>query len=288
MNKLVMSIPNKGRLFAPTLALLQEAGICSNGFDERLLSMETAMPNLSLMLMRASDIPRFVESGAADLGVTGLDMVVESGCNVARLLDLRYGFAKVVLASPPGHASPKDLRDGIKVATELPNLTSDYFKRIGIVPKIVEISGAAEIMPRLKVADVVVDIMSTGTTLQLQGLGILDELLSSSAWLIGNKSSLGDAEKEDAMEFTKTILESTIAARGRRLVMMNVPDEKLKDVVKLIPAMGGPTIARVESTPPMWEVYSVVDSKSIFDVVKAVKSAGARDILVMKIEKVMP
>jgi len=167
-------------------------------------------------------------------------------------------------------------------------MTSDYFRRIGIKPEIVEISGAAEIMPRMKVADVVVDIMSTGTTLQLQGLSILDELLSSSAWLIGNKSSLGYAEKEDAMDFVKTILESTIAARSRRLIMMNVPDVKLKDVVKLIPAMGGPTIARVESTPPMWEVYSVVDSKSIFDVVKAVKSAGARDILVMKIEKVMP
>jgi len=288
MTKLIMSIPNKGRIFAPTLALLQEAGIYTDGSDERLLSVETAMPNLTLMLVRASDIPRFVEGGAADLGITGLDMVVESGCNVARLLDLRFGSAKVVLAAPPDRSSPKDLRDGVKVATELPNLTSEYFRRIGIKPKIVEISGAAEIMPRMKVADVVVDIMSTGTTLQLQGLSVLDELLSSSAWLIGNKSSLEDAGKEDAMDFVKTILESTIAARSRRLVMMNVPDEKLEDVVKLIPAMGGPTIAKVESTPPMWEVYSVVESKSIFDVVKAVRSAGARDILVMRIEKVMP
>jgi len=288
MTELVMSIPNKGRLCTPTIELLREAGICSNGVDERLLSMETTIPNLTLMLVRASDIPSFVESGAVDLGITGLDMVAESGCSVAKLLDLGFGAAKVVLAGPPGHRSASDLRDGTRVATELPNLTSEYFKRIGVKPKIVEISGAAEIMPRMKVADVVVDIMGTGTTLHLQGLSVLDELLSSSAWLIGNKMSLDNAEKKDSMDFVKTILESTIAARGRRLIMMNVPDEKVKDVVKLIPAMGGPTIARVESTPPMWEVYSVVDSKSVFDVVKAAKLAGARDILVMKIEKVIP
>jgi ATP phosphoribosyltransferase len=288
MTEFVMAIPNKGRLYAPTIALLQEAGICSNGADERLLSMETAIPDLTLMLVRASDIPSFVESGAVDLGVTGLDMVAESGCNVAKLLDLGFGTAKVVLAGPPGHPPARALGDGVRVATELPNLASEYFQRMGIRPRIVEISGAAEIMPRMKVADVVVDIVSTGTTLHMQGLSVMDELLSSSAWLIGNKSSLGKDDKKDSMEFVKTILESTIAARSRRLIMMNVPDGKVKDVVRLIPAMGGPTVARVESTPPMWEVYSVVDSKSVFDVVKAAKLAGARDILVMKIEKVIP
>ncbi|MBO3803997.1 MAG: ATP phosphoribosyltransferase [Candidatus Brockarchaeota archaeon] len=287
MTQLVMSVPNKGRLYEPTMALLVESGVCNGGIDERLLSTDTAIRGLTLMLARAADIPNFVESGAADLGITGLDMVVESGCDVARLLDLEFGATKVVLAAPPGF-SARDLKEGARVATELPRTASEYFGRLGLSPRIVSVSGAAEIMPKMKVADAVVDIVSTGATLQMQGLRILDVVATSSAWLIANRSSLEDAEKKESIDLVKTILESTVMGRNKRLVMMNVPQEKLKDVVNAVPAMGGPTVARVESTPPMWEVYSVVDNARIFEVIKAAKLAGARDILVMKIEKVIP
>jgi ATP phosphoribosyltransferase len=283
-----MSIPNKGRLYAPTISLLIESGICNGGIDERLLSVETSIPGLTLMLVRAADIPNFVESGAADLGITGLDMVMESGCDVVKLLNLEFGATKIVLAAPPNISSVQKLKEDSKVATELPRIASEYFRRIGINPKIVIVSGAAEIMPKMKVADAVVDIVSTGTTLQMQGLKILDEITSSSAWLIANESSLNFDEKRDMIDLVKTILGSTISGRNKRLVMMNVPHNKLQDVVKAIPSMGGPTVARVESTPPMWEVYSVVDNNNIFEVIRVAKQAGARDILVMKIEKVIP
>ncbi|MGQ9514414.1 MAG: ATP phosphoribosyltransferase [Thermoproteota archaeon] len=288
MTQLVMSIPNKGRLYAPTISLLIESGICNGGVDERLLSIETSLPGLTLMLVRAADIPNFVESGAADLGITGLDMVKESGCNVVKLLDLGFGATKVVLAAPPSISSVWELKESSRVATELPRIASEYFRRIGLNPKIVIVSGAAEIMPKMRVADAVVDIVSTGTTLHMQGLKVLDEVTSSSAWLITNESSLNVEEKREMIDLVKTILGSTVSGRNKRLVMMNVPHEKLKDVVKAIPAMGGPTVAKVESTPPMWEVYSVVDNTNIFEVIKAAKQAGARDILVMKIEKVIP
>jgi len=288
MTQLVMSVPNKGRLYEPTMILLAESGICNGGFDERILSIDTAIQGLTLMLVRAADIPNFVESGAADLGITGLDMVMESGCDVAKLLDLEYGATKVVLAAPPSFSSAKDLKEGARVATELPRMATEYFRRLGIRPRIVSVSGAAEIMPKMKVADAVVDIVSTGTTLHMQGLKILDVVATSSAWLIANKSSLNAEDKKEAIDLVKTILGSTVTGRNKRLVMMNVPHEKLKDVVNTVPAMGGPTIARVESTPPMWEVYSVVDNARIFEVIKAAKLAGARDILVMKIEKVIP
>ena len=241
-----------------------------------------------LVAVRASDIPRLVESGAADLGITGYDFIVESGAKVKELLDLEFGFSRMVLATPETSRlrTPKDLSSKVKIATKFPSIARKYLRDKGVEARIVEVSGAAEIAPTLGVADAIIDITSTGLTLRVHNLRIIDEILTSTARLIANPKAL--EAKKSKIEEVVTALLSVMRARRKKLIMMNVPEEKLSKVVKLIPSMGGPTIARVETQPPMWEVYSVISEDEVYRVINAVKAAGARDILVLPIERIVP
>jgi ATP phosphoribosyltransferase len=151
----------------------------------------------------------------------------------------------------------------------------------------VRISGAAEIMPFLGISDVIVDVAGTGTTLQAHGLRVVGEILDTSARLIASRESLQSSPLREKIMEIRTAFESVLRAEGKRLVMMNVPDRVLSAVTSIIPSMSGPTVARVESQEPMWEVYSVVDEKDLYQVVNAVKKAGARDILVVPIERII-
>ncbi len=286
--KITFAIPSKGRLRKPTLRLLLKAGITPLNEHSRALYAATAIPWISLVAARSADIPRLVAEGAADLGITGHDFVVESGVKVKELLDLGFGFSRMVLAVPEssGINSLRDFRPQMRVATKFPSIASQYLKEKGVNVKIVTVSGAAEIAPTLGVADAIIDITSTGLTLRLHKLRILDEILTSTARLIANFKAL--EEKREQIDEVVTALLSVMRARRKKLIMMNVPEDRLQQVVKLIPSMGGPTIARVESEPPMWEVYSVIDEEEVYRVINAVKAAGARDILVLPIERIVP
>ena len=283
-----LAVPNKGRLREPTLRALTQAGITLLDKDKRILYAKTTDPEIRLIFVRAIDIPRFVEEGAADLGVSGYDYVIDSQAQVKELLDLKFGHAKVVIAVPD--KSPiktiNDVKPGVKVATKLMNLSRSYFDAKRKQINLIKISGAAEVMPHLGVADVIVDITSTGTTLKTHGLRILDEILETSARLIANKQSF-IKKRAKIREFVLAI-ESGMRAQKKKLVMMNVPDKALQIVTMILPSMGGPTIAKVEAPEPMWEVYSVIDEREIYKVVNSVKKAGARDILVIPIERIVP
>lgn len=286
-SQLILAIPSKGRLKKPTLRLLAKAGITPVNEHARTLYSPTAIPWLSIVYVRASDIPRLVESGAADLGITGHDLVVESEAGVEEILDLQYGFSRMVLAVPVDSPikTPSALKEA-RIATKFPSIARRYLENRKIKASIVRVSGAAEIAPTLGIADAIIDVTSTGATLRLHKLKVLDEILVSTARLVGNRETL--KLKHDRVEELSTALLSVLRARRKKLIMMNVPEEKLKDVVKVIPSMGGPTIARVESKPPMWEVYSVIDEEDVYRVISQVKAAGARDIIVLPIERIVP
>jgi len=283
-----LALPNKGRLQEPAIRLLEDAGIGAVDKEQRQLFARTNDPELELVFVRAQDIPSLVAKGAADLGVTGYDLIRESGVDVAEVLDLGFGFARLVVAAheKSGIKSARDIRAGMRVATEFPNLATKYFAKRGVKVELVRVSGAAEITPFVGVAELIVDLTSTGTTLRTHGLRVVDELFETSARLIANRKSL--REKRAKIDEIITALSSVIRARGRKLVLMNVPEAKLAAIKRIVPGMAGPTVSRVESKKPMLAVQVVVEANKVYEIVQRAKKAGARDILVVPIERILP
>ena len=282
-----IALPSKGRISDPAVKLLERAGIGLKDNTNRKLFSETYDNEISVMFTRAADIPEFVADGAADLGITGLDLIEENEVDVEILEDLNFGRAKLVLASPEDSEinSLTDIKYGSVVATEFPNLTEKYLKSKGILVKIVELSGSTEIAPFIGVADIVADLTSTGTTLQMNHLKIIDTILESSIKLIANKKSF--KEKTDKIEAIRTGIKGVLDAEGKKLVMMNVAQEHLNEVKQAMPGLTGPTVSNVLSDKGIMAVHAVVDEKDVFNLVNKLKKIGARDILVVPIERII-
>ncbi|BEP17962.1 ATP phosphoribosyltransferase [Pyrofollis japonicus] len=288
MAMLRIAVPNKGRLRAPALRLLESAGIEPlYGDSDRALVVPTSREDVKIVYVRAEDIPSIVASGAAELGITGRDYVVESGARVEEVADLGFGRARLVVAVPrsSGIRSLEELPDGVRVATKYVNIARKFFEEHGIAAEILRISGASEVMPSLGACDAVVDIVSTGTTMRLHGLVPIATVLETSARLI--KSPLV-RDDEDTVNEVIEALRSVVRARRHKLVLMNVPDRVLHEVLSVLPSMSGPTLARIEAPEPMWEVMTVVPIDKLSKVVFEAKKRGARDILVLSVERVIP
>jgi ATP phosphoribosyltransferase len=286
---LSIALPNKGRLADSARALLREAGFDVDAAPERALEAELA-PGLAALFVRARDIPEYVADGAADLGVTGGDLVEESGRPVTTLLDLGLGRCRLVLARPaaappwPDNAPPDDLR----VATAFPRLTTGFFERLGRRVTLVPVSGAAEVAPRLGVADAIVDLVSTGSTLRENGLVETATLLESTARLIarGDLSERPDAQAA-ACRFATT-LEAVLSARDRRYLMANVPKTALDAVRRLLPGISGPTIVGIDGSRGHVAAHAVVPRGDVDRVLSELRALGAEGILVTRIERLLP
>ncbi len=286
-----IAIPNKGRLFEPTISIFKDAGLpISGGAESRKLFAKTTDPDIHILFARAADIPEYVQDGAADVGITGIDLITERGAKVETLLDLKFGKASLVLAVPEDSDFQKaeDL-EGRKIATEFPEITRQYFNNLGINVEVIKVSGACEMTPHVGIADAIVDISSSGTTLLINHLKPIDTVFSSTVYLIANKESL---KKKEKILDIKTALESVLNAKHRRYLMMNVPESSLKAVKEVLPGMSGPTVMKVESSKLPGEsilaVHAVVDADLIFTIVNKLKKVGARDVLVVPIERIMP
>ena len=279
-----IAVPNKGRLHDPALELLERAGLHVQDGADRKLYAETVDPEVSVLFARAADIPEYVADGAAALGITGLDQAEESDVDLVDLLDLEFGRCRLVLASPEdgGVDSPEELSGGT-VATEFPAITEAYFEEVGVYPDVVEVSGATELTPHVDIADAIVDITSTGTTLRMNRLAVVDEVLESSVRLFAHP----DVADDPKVQQVKTAFRSVLDAEGKRYLMMNVPERSLDDVEAVIPGMGGPTVMDVAGQDAV-AVHVVVDEQEVFEVIPDLKDAGASDILVTEIERLVP
>ena len=278
-----IAVPNKGRLHEPTVELLERAGLqIENGADRKLYA-ETVDPEVSILFARAADIPEYVDDGAAEVGITGLDQVHESESDLSELLDLEYGRCRLVLAAPEDGdiTEPQQLEDKT-VATEFPNITEQYFRAQRIDTEIIEVTGATELTPHVEMADAIVDITSTGTTLAVNRLGVIDEVLSSSVRLFSREESASNEKVEQLV----TALESVLTASGKRYLMMNVAHENLDAVRDVIPGLGGPTVMDVAGSDDV-AVHVVVDQSEVFEVINDLKSVGASGILVTEIERLV-
>jgi ATP phosphoribosyltransferase len=253
---------------------------------ERRLIIKTLDPHFEILFARPVDIPEYVATGAADLGITGHDMVIERGSDVKEILDLQIGRAKLVLAvrEDSGIHSLLDL-EGTKVATEFPNITRQFFGRHGINISVVLVSGACEATPHLGIADAIVDLSGSGTTLRINRLRVLEEVLATSACVIANRAAL--ATKKEKIDEILLALESVIRAKGQCYVMMNVKRSSLDAVKRVLPGLSGPTVMDVASAEDLVAVHAVVSEERVYALINALRRAGAKDILVMPIQRMI-
>jgi ATP phosphoribosyltransferase len=276
-----LALPSKGRLAEPAVALLHDAGLDFE-LSERRLTTVARNYDLELMFVRTDDIAEYVADGLVDLGITGRDLVAERGDGMRPLLDLGFGACSLVLAVPRDAPAerPEELA-GCRIATGFPRLTAAFLAERGIEASLVEVHGSVEITPQLGVADAVVDLVATGSTLRVNGLRSLATLLESEAVLVGR----GETE-HPLVESLISMLRSVLDARGKEYVMMNAPADALARIRELIPGLSGPTVMPL-ADPGMIAVHSVIERASLWRLVPALKAAGARDILVLPIEKVI-
>lgn len=287
MMKIKIAVPSKGRISEPSINILEKAGLGLIDKNNRKLISKTFNENIEVMFARASDIPEFVNDGVADMGITGVDLIQESESEISELLDLRFGQTKLVLAAPEESniTSVDDITDDMKVATEFPVLTRKYLNKKGLNLKIVKLSGSTEAAPFIGIADLITDLTSTGTTLKMNHLEIIDVILNSTIKLIANPDSLN--EKKELIEAVSTSIKGVLDADRKKLIMMNVDETDLNNVKEVMPSMGGLTISEVLSAKKTVAVQAVIDEKQVFELVNDLRNAGARDILVVPIERII-
>jgi len=278
-----IAVPNKGRLHEPAVDLLERAGLRLIDGADRKLYADTVDPEVTVLFARTRDIPEYVADGAADVGITGLDQVRESGLALVELLDLEFGTCRLVLAAPEdGDIETVADLEGATVATEFPTVTRAYVDQRDVDVDIAEVSGATELTPHVDIADAIVDITSTGTTLRMNRLTVVDEVLQSSVRLFAREEAADDPKVEQIA----TALGSVIAADDRRYLMMNVPEDRLGAVEDVIPGMGGPTVMDIAGGD-MVAVHAVVEEDRVFETIADCKDVGASDILVTEIERLV-
>ncbi|SFR33343.1 ATP phosphoribosyltransferase [Halogeometricum limi] len=278
-----IAVPNKGRLHDPTVELLERAGLhVKNGADRKLYA-DTVDPDVTILFARAADIPEYVRDGAAEVGITGLDQMRESGHELDELVDLEFGSCRLVLAAPEdGDITSVEDVAGKTVATEFPTVARDYFAKKGIDADVVEVTGATELTPHVEMADAIIDITSTGTTLRVNRLAIVDEVLESSVRLFAHPDVVDDPKVEQLV----TAFRSVLAAEDKRYLMMNAPRDRLDDIREVLPGLGGPTVMDVAGDDAV-AVHAVVDERHVFEVVNDLKDVGASGILVTEIERLV-
>jgi len=282
-----IAIPNKGRLNLDARSLLADAGLEVRSSSERAL-VASLGGEFEAIFVRAQDIPEFVADGAADAGITGWDLTSESGRDLESRLDLAFGRCRLVMAVREDSTvrSIADVPPGSRIATVFPRLTRDYLARAGKEAELVPVSGAVEIAPHLGIADIIVDLTSTGSTLRVNGLREVDTVLESTARLIVARRSRDEARTQALDELTAS-LASVLAARDRRYVMANVPRARLDDVKRILPGISGPTVIDVMNGGSMVAVHAVAPAVSIYRTINQLKAVGGVGILVTRIERLM-
>ncbi len=282
--RLTLAVPSKGRLGEPALRLCSDAGL-SFEVTERSLLVPCANAPVDLLLVRPSDIPEYVQDGVVDLGITGANLVVEAEADVVTIAELGFGRCTLEAAVPDDapHDAIESLH-GSRVATAYPVSTRRLLAERGVEVELVPVSGSVEAAPRLGLADAIVDLVSTGSTITANGLRRIGLLLSSQAVLIGGAGSID--RRRELVERLDLMLLGVVAARRRRYVMMNARSEDLPAISAVLPSMGAPTVLPLAEEGQI-AVHAAVDADAIWELLPALKEAGASSILVLPVERLV-
>ena len=286
-NVVRIALPNKGVLCQPALSMLAKAGFASLDMPTDTLCARCEDARVEYLFVRAQDVPKYVESGAVYAGITGLDMLVETGSKARQVLDLGFGECDIALAVPEASTavSVKDLA-GRRIATKLPNTALAYLRKNRVKAALLELSGATEIAPGAKLADAVIDHVQTGRTLRANRLRRIATISTSSAFLVA--SGKNDRRAEEVLLELELSLAGVKRARGLKYLVLNAPSDKaLKKILSVLPSMESPTLLRLAKQGE-WAVQTVVEARQLASVVRKVKLAGGKDLLVMPLEKVIP
>jgi len=279
-----IAVPSKGRLSAPTITLLREAGVPVPEDDRRLL---VPIPDLSIELLfaRTDDIPTLIRDGAADVGVAGGNQLVEHGQEgLDVLLPLGYGACRLVIAVPTDSsiAAIAQLAD-VRIATSHPRALQQFLDEQAIAATIVALSGSVELAPTIGAADAICDLVSTGETLRQNGLQMIATVLESEAVLLAES----DHAHDERVAVLCTAVGSVLSARPKRYLMLNAPDAALAAIIELLPGIDAPTILPLARTD-MHAVHAVVDAADLPRLLHPLKQAGASGLLVLPIENLIP
>ena len=284
-HRLRLAIPNKGRLVEPTVDLLKDAGLV---FEDHARSLVARVRNfdLDILFVRTNDIIEFVGDGVADLGITGEDLLAETSAELPRLRSLGFGQCRLA-AAVPTDSPVRAIGDlaGLRVATSHPNIARRFFATAGVEVDVIPISGAVEVAPRLGLAEAIVDLVSTGSTMVMNGLRPIADVLASEAILVANPSAV--IERSAQVDAIDTMLSAVIAARGRKYLMMNAPAERLHDLEALLPGLESPSVIPLAHAG-MIAIHAVVGADDVWSLLPRLKAAGASGILVLPIEKIVP
>jgi ATP phosphoribosyltransferase len=286
---LKIALPNKGRLADDSRELFGDAGLPVLSRGDRALTASLG-GEFEALFVRAQDIPEFVADGVADVGVTGWDLVCEAARPLERRLDLGFGECRLIAAARDDSdiTNLEDIASGSRIATSFPNITRDFFQARNQKIEIVPISGAAEIAPLLGIAEIIVDITSTGSTLKVNGLREIGTLLTSRAQLVTKCDTVFDQPKSEALDSLIMALDSVVKARGKRYLMANIPRKSLDAVKKIIPGINGPTVIDILNGGDRVAVHAVVDAAKIYKTMSALKALDATGILVTRVERLLP
>ncbi len=281
---LTIAIQNKGRLNEDTVALLADAGITASASHRKLISDAKGFP-LHVLYLRDDDIPQAVAMGVADIGIVGLNEVLEKEQDVDILMKLGFGACRLSLAVPKSVDYPGiNWFEGKRVATSYPVILRNYFAENGIQAFVHEIAGSVEVAPAVGMADAIFDIVSSGGTLIQNGLREEETVIHSEAVLIGNPHI--DEEKRKDIEKLMFRFSSIIESRGMKYVLMNLPKEKVDEAVAILPGMKSPTVLPLADEA--WvSLHAVLHEDSLWEKIEQLKKIGAEDILVLALENVI-
>lgn len=280
-----IAVQSKGRLFEDTMALLAEAGIKVSSSKRTLLVQSSNFP-IEVLYLRDDDIPQSVASGVADLGIVGQNEYEERAEDAKVVRPLGFSKCRLSLAVPKG-CGYYGLKwfEGKKIATSYPNILRRFLEEKRLVADVHVITGSVEISPGIGLADAIFDIVSSGSTLVSNNLVEVETVMKSEAILIANKNL--DEEKQAVLDELLFRIEAVKAAEDKKYVLMNVPTDKVKEIVAVLPGAKSPTVMPL-ATEGWSSVHTVIEEKRFWEIIRELKQLGAEGILVVPIEKMIP
>ncbi|WP_339924299.1 ATP phosphoribosyltransferase [uncultured Cyclobacterium sp.] len=283
-NIIRIAVQKSGRLSDDSLKLIKECGIKFHNGTGKLKSTSTNFP-IEFLFLRDDDIPGYVADGIADLGIVGENELVEKDKNVDVLKQLGFSKCRLSLAIPKGESySGIEYFEGKNIATSYPKILGDYLKKVNINADIHEISGSVEIAPSIGLAEGICDIVSSGSTLMMNGLKEVEEIFQSQAVLISHKAI--NAAKQTSVEKLLFRIDAVQKGKKNKYVLLNAPNTSLDKIISLIPGMRSPTILPLAEEG--WSsVHSVISEDQFWENIEELRNAGAQGILVVPIEKML-
>lgn len=281
-----LALQREGRLSQSSTDLLHAVGLEFDSYRNRLFAACRNF-DLELLFVRDDDIPEYVADGVTDLGIVGRNLVLEYGQEVRELLPLGFGYCSLVVAVPNDSPANRvqDLANS-KIATSYPNSARRYFASRDVPVQIIPVSGSVELTPTLGVAQGVVELTATGTTMRLNDLREIDTVYTSEAVLIANAQTIQNPSRRQTINRLTMRLKAAIAARAYKYIMMNAPRKALEDIERITPGLKSPTI--VGLADPEWvAVHAAVQSEQFWDIIEQLRELGASEILVTPIESMI-